>query len=288
MKFFEKQKARFNSDDGFMGKTHAVSAIALYLTLAWMFPKSIFEYLDTNNIFVFIVSVFVMTGAAIMPDFDNTSSTAINSTGFIGKGISHFMRFTSSIIQNTVKTKYDKDTSNPHRAFWHTTISAFVIWLIVYITTSISIEIPVFGKDYTIGFIFALFWIFFSFLLCFAILFGKIFKKNNKSLTGSIINIAVSLIASIVVLFYIPSDINYNWIAFSMTIGYFLHILGDVCTVSGAPIFWPLKIRGKRWFNVRLPFSIHAGGDIEKVIILPMFICIGIFSFYKVLFTIIL
>ena len=40
MKFFEKQKARFNSDDGFMGKTHAVSAIALYLTLA--FSKALF------------------------------------------------------------------------------------------------------------------------------------------------------------------------------------------------------------------------------------------------------
>ena len=51
--------------------------------------------------------------------------------------------------------------------------------------------------------------------------------------------------------------------------GCLVHILGDLCTVQGVPLLWPRRIRGKRWWMVRVPL-VHAGGDGERRGVVPV------------------
>jgi membrane-bound metal-dependent hydrolase YbcI (DUF457 family) len=52
--------------------------------------------------------------------------------------------------------------------------------------------------------------------------------------------------------------------------GCLVHILGDTCTVQGTPLAWPVKIHGKRWWMVRAPITVHAGGDGERYGVVPV------------------
>jgi hypothetical protein len=53
--------------------------------------------------------------------------------------------------------------------------------------------------------------------------------------------------------------------------GAVMHLLGDAITKMGVPIFWPIPINGKRWWDVTLPslLRIRAGGAFEMAILLP-------------------
>ena len=43
--------------------------------------------------------------------------------------------------------------------------------------------------------------------------------------------------------------------------GYVSHIVADACTKAGVPALWPLRIQGKRWWNIRLLGGIIASGS---------------------------
>lgn len=43
--------------------------------------------------------------------------------------------------------------------------------------------------------------------------------------------------------------------------GWLSHVIADGCTTAGVPLAWPLKIRGKRWYRVRLLGSTLKSGQ---------------------------
>lgn len=46
--------------------------------------------------------------------------------------------------------------------------------------------------------------------------------------------------------------------------GYASHIVADGCTAAGVPALWPLKIQGKRWWNIRLLGGLVSSGSFEE------------------------
>lgn len=46
----------------------------------------------------------------------------------------------------------------------------------------------------------------------------------------------------------IPAD----RIALAATAGWLSHVIADACTTSGVPVLWPLKIKGRRWWRLRI------------------------------------
>lgn len=42
------------------------------------------------------------------------------------------------------------------------------------------------------------------------------------------------------------------------------HVLADACTKQGVPAFWPIKIKGRRWWNVRLLGGLVASGSTHE------------------------
>lgn len=270
---------RIKSNNGFAGHTHALSTLSLFLLLATLNPVLIYKtLLHTENIFIFLASIFFVVGFCLFPDFDNTKSTVISNTGIIGILLSHILRGISDFIFNLTKTKYDSDEGFNHRWFWHTLISAVLVGSFVFATTiiSVKVKIPYLNKTYKIGTLISVLWLMLCIKLTFAGLFGKIVK--NK---GNIFSLIITIL-SFGFSYYVLVNTNLNktptwWIGVFAGIGYALHLIEDTLTAEGAPLFFPIKIKGKRWYKIRI-IGIQSGGTFEKIILLPFFSVLTIYS----------
>jgi len=216
-----------------------------------------------------------------MPDLDAVNSTSINTLGVVGSILSKGMRGFSSIVQNIIKGPYDK-TSDPHRGFWHTILSAFIMGGLA--TLLIKVNVIVFSiRDVpiTLSTIIVTFFIYISSHLLLVSLFKPLYKKSKAA--GGIIRNLTILAFSVLLVYLLPKELNYSWVGGAITFGWIAHILGDMMTVSGVPVLFPLKIKGKRWWDIRLPLGIKAGGFIEKTILIPIFSIIIIISLYNII-----
>lgn len=63
-------------------------------------------------------------------------------------------------------------------------------------------------------------------------------------------------------------------------VGNLAHLLGDAFSLSGLPLLWPLKIREKRWYDVKAPKIIRfrVGDTVETVLLTPLMLLLAIFS----------
>jgi membrane-bound metal-dependent hydrolase YbcI (DUF457 family) len=50
----------------------------------------------------------------------------------------------------------------------------------------------------------------------------------------------------------------------AVAVGYASHIVADGCTTAGVPALWPMRIQGKRWWNIRLLGPMVASGSLEE------------------------
>ena len=274
---------RLKNENSFMGETHSASTIAIYLLLFALVPEVFFRMNGTESLYVIIISIFVLYGASRLPDLDNSKSSAMSALGILGNAISDILRSFSVFIYDITKTKYDNNEANAHRGFFHTILSGILFFFLVKYTTSIKKVIDIGGANYTIGTLVAIFWVFLCVHISLSSIFKKKFDKNKKS--GFIIfNFLISLIISSILVSLVSRQIdNYDWIAFTLSFGHITHILGDSLTPAGVPLFFPLKRKGKRWYQYRIA-KIKAGSEVEKKIVYPTFIVIAIMSIIRIIF----
>lgn len=271
---------RIKSDDAFMGATHSISSIALYLLFLALAPQIFVKMFGTESILLILVSIFILYGASRLPDLDNTKSSAISALGPFGEVLSEVMRSLSVMVFHISKTKYDGKDANPHRGFFHTAVSGILLFFLVLSTTSIKGEI----QGVPTSQIFAMIWVFICSKIAFSAILSKTlkkYKKKSKLLAGGINTILSFFISILIIILTRNSTPNYQWLAFVIAFGYISHIIGDTMTVSGAPILFPIPIKGKRWFNVRIA-RFEAGGEIEKIILIPTFLIISILSMIRI------
>lgn len=276
---------RIKSDSGLMGPTHALSAISITLLITWLASEFMFtRVLGSTNEIVYISALIIIIGSALMPDLDAVQSTSINTLGIVGVILSKGMRGLSSLIQSTLRSGSDSPDPDPHRGFWHTFISAGLIGILVSTLTSINKEIfTISGNTITIATAIVIFIIYISIQLVLSSLFKPFYKKNSNNIQGKIIMQVGSLATALSLMVFLPADLSYKWVGAAVSLGWILHLLGDMLTVAGVPVLWPLKHKGKRWWNFRFPFGIKAGGFIEKTILIPLFVIILIISAINVI-----
>lgn len=281
----ELLKERIESDSGLMGPTHALSAVSLSFLMAWLMSDFMFNtVLGSTDTIVFISAIVIIAGAALMPDLDAVQSTSISTLGIVGVILSTIMRGISSIIQSTIKSSSDSSGSDPHRGFWHTFLAAGLVGLLTSTLTSINKEMFVlWGNPVTVATFTVIFIIFISLQLVLASLFKSFYRKTKGKFMGTIILQIGSLIASISLLAFLPPNLSYSWVGIAVSLGWVLHLLGDMLTVAGVPVLFPIKFKGKMWWNFRFPLGIKAGGFIENALLIPLFSVILIISAVNVI-----
>lgn len=262
-----------------MGRGHSLSGAAVALGAAGAYTLSTGQPIQPA---LLVMGTAALAGAALLPDLDSYTATVTKSFGIFGRVLYHLTNAVSLTLYNLTSTRKDDDKENGHRTFTHTIIAAILFGLGSFGLTSIPGQINFFGIEYTWGQLNALIIMAFLLHLATAGIFAPQIKKakNKLGVLAPYILMAFSLITTFIISRFLPvtGDQSYQWLAIVVGVGVFVHILGDTVTKMGTPLLWPIKISGKRWYDVSLPAAIRitAGGTVENVILIPIFTIIAI------------
>lgn len=261
-----------------MGKSHAMSASAVALTAAAVGVGPIDA--STTPISVLCLYTAVAVGGSLWPDWDSHGSTVVRSFGIFGKVAHEFVNGIGTAVYNLTRvSKYEKAKDGGHRTLFHTPLMAIITGLIISGLSVLPGSVDVFGHTYAVGQLASLIimWLFLHVGL--AGLFEKQVKKARKTY-GPYLLMAASLAGVLAVSRFMPENETYGWLGVAATGGIIIHLLGDMITKMGIPMLWPLKIRGKRWYDVSLPtfMRISAGGTFETVVLFPIFSFVTVVS----------
>lgn len=287
--FRSKVSLASRSEDGFMGYTHALSALAVILICVAFIPEFIPNIVGNDNVWVVIMFVLGGIGASMIPDLDNTTSRAKSDLGFFGVILSGVFRVSSSAIQTLIRTKRDDPDPNPHRGFWHTIPAALLLGGLTFLATlgEGEIDVPLFGTM-AWGTLIAMLIVAVLINLTLSTLLKEFMDKLRKSeIIGELVAALVSLSFSAVLFYNIPKDENFWWLGVAVAMGMTIHTLGDCFTTAGAPILFPLSalIKGKFWWTTRFT-KIKAGGPAEKMLFVPLFAILACVAIVKIVFDV--
>ena len=243
-----------------MGPTHAMSGAALWL--AGSAVASVAFGIEQSSAEL-VVGTIAVSGAALYPDIDcagrvtenKGGSTVARSFGVVSLFVAECVERLCYWFYLLTKSKKDKKRKNGHRTFTHTAVHAALIGLG---TGYLAAE---FGKPAVIAILFVL-----TGLAVRGLLPSTVQKK------GWIITTGVALASSYGMYHLLPEQRSYWILGLAMGIGCFIHILGDMITKMGSPLFFPIPIQKRRWRDIGLPNSIalRAGGKGENKILLPL------------------
>lgn len=255
-----------NDDTAFMGHTHVLSALGVVLAY----------FAFTHGLSTSVAAIVLFTlnaaGASLANDLDNTASTSKSSLGIIGDIVSAFFRAVSRVVQTALRTHRDDATPNPHRGFFHTAVAASLMGFLVYE----GVQLP--G---TVGLVVAIAVTWVNIHMMVAGLCTSLTKKlRSRGAVGDIIAFTIS--ASLTAILFTTFRLDTSIIGWAVGIGMLIHILGDCLTTDGAPVFWPIPIKGKMWYKIRL-LPIHAGGTIENYVMAPVFAVVSVVSLVKIM-----
>lgn len=258
-----------------MGPTHAVSG-----TTAWLVPAAFGVSLFTvdGSIQSILLHATICAGATLAPDIDSPGSlsmkdgsTAVRAFGFVGEGIGHAVNTISVVVRNLIRTRHDGTRNNGHRTLTHTIIGGAFMSGAIAAGASLPGTFELAGREWAVGtlFAFAVMW-----AMLHLALFG-LFEKWTKKKRAKYGLIGVMLISAVLTystFSLLPStETTYPTLGLAVFIGMLTHCLGDAITKMGSPLFWPIPIRGKMWYEVALPgfMRIRAGGTVEYMVLFP-------------------
>jgi membrane-bound metal-dependent hydrolase YbcI (DUF457 family) len=242
-----------------MGPTHAMSGAALWLAGSAV-ASAAFGIDQTAS--ELAVGTIACAGAALYPDIDcagrvtenKGGSTVARSFGVVSLFIAECVERLCYWFYLLTKSKKDKKRKNGHRTFTHTAVHAGIVGV------GTGLLAANFGKFAVIAILF--------FLTGLAVrgLMNSIAEKY-----GWVVTTGISLAVAYGMYHLLDPNRSYWLLGLAMGVGCFIHILGDMITKMGSPLFFPIPIQKKRWREIGLPDSIalRAGGKAENKILLP-------------------
>lgn len=253
-----------NTDNALMGQAHAVSGLAAYMALLAFGAGAgglATLILGNGGGALGILPALTFIAGALIPDFDNTTSSAKSSMGILGEPITFAFRESSRLVQ-TIHTKADarsraKAHDAVHRGFWHSLAGAAALALLANLATNNPLTnnivlplgfvgIPNLSALIAAALCLAAFHIALTGLNANAL---KALKKTKK--IGSALTLVLSIIVTLTLFSASPAG-QYQWIGYTLGAGAVVHIIGDAFTKAGVPLFAPiLKWKGKRWYTWR-------------------------------------
>lgn len=249
-----------------MGPTHAATGALAGAGVAW--------YLESNSdveitIPVLIAVVWVTAGAAILPDLDHPQATIARTWGWVSKWVSQVVNTVSEGVVNATRGRRDKPCENGHRMFTHTLLFAVLTTLVTYAFVSVA---GMWGA---------------AIVLYVLISLGiqTLFRRQARKFGPIVANIAAIVLVWLVMR-TAGELVSPVVLAAVVGLGCVVHMLGDLPTEAGIPVFAPfVSVQGKRWGKLRLPrgLRVRVGGGADTVVcflsgIATVYCAVGVLS----------
>ncbi len=271
---------------GFMGKTHALCSVML-LCICMLIPIDFFKetiWLLKDDVLFFIVGIIVLVGGALLPDLDNSQSSAGSTLGPLGSICTIFMQSISTICWTLFHGKGDRHPNTPHRYFWHTLfISIILLCTFIFgIPSNNETILDNINKNTLQGFLQAQpIMLFFIVIIFMAVLVGSnmvIYRLIKMFSLPKALNL-ISPVGVIVYIFTIDYT-HLRILGICIGMGYLFHCLEDFFADSGVPLLWPIPIRNQMWKRYRFIITCQTGGLINTIIdIIVLIIDISLITF---------
>lgn len=225
-----------------MGVTHATSGVAVGLATAPLVGLVGWEAMP------FAATV---AGAALLPDLDHPSATATRFLGPITGAASWALRGLSRAVYRATATPGRDEADGEHRALTHTVLGAVIAgagWGAV----------AWWGGPWAAAAVVAA-----AALLASA-------AVGRWVLLALLPAVGVALLSGVDV----PLAGAGLWVGIAVAIGCVTHSCGDALTRSGAPLLWPIRIRGTRWHRIAPPVGkrLLTNSPVERFVVLPAFV----------------
>lgn len=184
----------------------------------------------------------VSAGFALLPDLDHPSAYASKA---LGSPVHKAVHSLCKLVMNASATGRDRsyiryqqaNRRDPyHRTLTHTLVASVALGILAY---GLAYTFP-FGAGAVAAFGVLLLW-----------------PLYRKTIGMVALGAAASAVGAVMLL-------NPWLVGVAVTGGYLSHVVADGCTVAGVPALWPLKIKGKRWWNIRLLEGMVSSGSFEE------------------------
>jgi len=177
-----------------------------------------------------VVMSAVSAGFALLPDIDSPNALASKA---LGQPVHKAARWLSLAVLESTALPRDasyvgwmrtKNRDPAHRTLTHTAVAALLTGLVVYLVALMG------GAPTGMAAAFGVF---------------LLWPVNRSVAWAAVLGAAVAAVGAVLLLS--------PWLlALAAGGGYLSHLLADACTTAGVPLAWPVPIKDKRWWNIRL------------------------------------
>jgi membrane-bound metal-dependent hydrolase YbcI (DUF457 family) len=236
-----------------MGPSHALSGAAVWLAGSLALEQ--YAHLHQTPLQL-AVGTAMCAGGALLPDLDLSGrvtadkggATVAHTFGVFSLFLAECVEKLSLGIYDLTKTRRDPRRENGHRTFTHTLPFTAGAGIGVF---ELCLH---FGKPAVLSVLF----------VTFAMALRGTFERWAHR-AGWLIVTLVSAAATFGAYERLPAGRGYPILGVAIGVGCLVHILGDMLTSHGCPVFWPLPVGRRMWRCVGLPdsFSVKVGGKVE-------------------------
>ncbi len=258
-----------------MGPSHALSGAAGWLAGSLAVQHFAHFHQTPTQL---AVGTVVCAGGALLPDMDLSGrvtankggATVAHTFGVLSLFLAECVEKLSLGVYNLTKGRRDPRRDNGHRTFTHT------------LPFNVGVGFGVFelclhyGKPAVLGVLF------FTFAMALRGLFERWAHR-----AGWLIVTLVAAAGTVGAYERLPAGRGYPILGFALGVGGLIHVLGDMLTSHGCPVFWPIPTGGKRmWRCVGLPdwFSVKVGGKVEVYLLRTAFWLVSLASAGRLLY----
>lgn len=245
-----------------MGVSHALSAVP-----AWLTGCVIAQHLGMHQTPVQVaVGTVLCVGGSLLPDIDMSGAvikdrggaTIARTFGRIGLVVAEVVEKTSLAVYTATRTRLDEPRENGHRTLTHTPVFNLALGAGVW-------GLCAWLGRWAVGVILL--------LLTLAAVRAVAPTRWRHKTWWQLWSLTAVITGSAAVAVTLPPA-GYPLLGLAVGAGCLVHLAGDWLTVHGVPLYWPLTVRGKRWWMSRL-YPIKAGCVMETRVLRWVFLLSG-------------
>lgn len=249
-----------------LGPSHTLSGAAVWLAASLGVQEFAHFHQSPAQI---AIGTAMCAGGALVPDLDLSGrvttdkggATVAHTFGVISLFAAECIEKFSLGVYDVTKARRDPRRHNGHRTFTHTLIFTGLVGWGVYEACAH------YGRNAVLVTLF----------LAFAMALRGLFANWSKR-AGWLIVTAVAAGVTYLAYTHLPAGHGYSVLGFAIGAGCVVHLLGDVITKNGCPLFWPLPIHKRTWYDIGVPndVAVKVGGSVEVIVLRSLFFLISV------------